>query len=151
MEKPTSIEELYRRRLGLLEELRRCLEQEADSLAGPDLDGLWGLIRRKRELTSAIDEVNEELRTMGQGASGPEAFRILLRDPGFSDLKRRTAQLREEIKLRVLENVAFIGETVQFLDELIGCITSRGDEEPTYRRLGGQVEGRGPALILREA
>jgi hypothetical protein len=128
-EKALAMERAYRKQVWLFEGLRECLARERENLINLDVKGIWAGLEQKQKILTSIEETAETIQSFDDGllemgvAEAPHA------DPkkrsSFRELNRKVADLREEARLRVRENMAFIQDTLSFFEELF-CLIAEG-------------------------
>jgi hypothetical protein len=150
----TGIQDTYHRQVSLLEDLRDCLELERESLIRVDIDQLWEVMEKKHTLLTDIQRTGSEIRcSMEQGfpGSGARARATASKEwPWFTELSRRAGLLKNEIRRRLGENMAFIQDTLGFFDELIGIFVSSGGNTGVYNHSTRPVERKTPRIYHRE-
>jgi hypothetical protein len=150
----TGIQDTYHRQVGLLEDLRDCLELERESLISVDVDQLWELMGRKHTLLTDIQRTGNEISCFMERSfpGSKEGARATASKewPWFAELNRRAGLLKKEIRRRLSENMAFIQDTLSFFDDLIRIFVSSGTTMAAYNHLTKPVEARAPRIYYRE-
>jgi len=153
-----SLEMLIYEKVLLYEDLRGCLEEERECLIRVDLDRLWELSRRKEALCAGIRDV----RTRLQAAAGLESSRfsfdfmgILDRVPAefrprFHGPHLRLMKSKAEIESLRRENMAFLDESLRFLDEIISIISGKQENRAVYDRNCRLMDAPADAALRRE-
>jgi flagellar biosynthesis/type III secretory pathway chaperone len=146
------LRDLFYDKILLYRELVENLKEERGYLVKTDMDALWKISAKKQELVSAIETVRQKilsaLSTMaiehGMDVSSfslskvvrevSQDHRGMLRKPYLTlvSLKAQTRQLSAE-------NKAFIEESLDFLDEVMGIISGCGVRDGVYDG-GGTVQ-----------
>jgi len=112
----------YLRKNSLFQELLNCIIRERDNLINQDIKGIWASLEEKQTILESIEETKHYLN----GISGRDInFRDIPPDDRdkIMELSRTLIRLRQEIKVRVKENVSFINETLEFFNEMISVMT----------------------------
>ena len=141
----SKIEKIFHKKILLYQDLLDVLNQERDSIKDIDVDTLWKISDEKREITSKIEvlrqEIFDELTRLsiphGMDISTFKTAEILSLLPNDIVERLRKAHLalvslKAEVQMRLGENKRFVGEYLSVLDELIGIITDAGEPKPTY-------------------
>lgn len=126
-----SIEEAYREEASLLLALLVCLKSERESLIELNIKNLWSLMEEKQKLLTSVADTERRVRVLREGDTTESGALPVDRQPNAA-LSRKVAGLKEEIKARVRENVAFIQESLQFFDEIISIFARGGRAEYSY-------------------
>ena len=134
------LEELFQRKIIYYNDLRHCLEKERESLVIINMDALWAISKEKEELCSKIESIRGEIvsviDTDGQESS-PSLNRIITLVPKekagtFQSFFLTLNKLKGEIELLRSANVAFINDSLRFLDEMISIITGVNTSKIVY-------------------
>ncbi|RLB16113.1 MAG: hypothetical protein DRG82_09955 [Deltaproteobacteria bacterium] len=133
------IEGSYEKQAAMLEQLRDCLELERESLIQVDVDQLWEIMEKKNTLVVDIDKLGNEIKCLlnhcfEHSLEAPRAS-ALREWPWFRELSKRTTLLKEDIQVRLKENLSFIQDTLGFFNELVGIIAKSGAQEQGYEHL----------------
>ena len=159
-----AIRDLFYEKILLYRELVENLQAERSFLAKAEIDALWKVSAKKQELVSAIEDARGKVLKILSGMSITHEMTVstfslsrvvshmsgverrLLRKPHLTlvGLKAQTRQLSAE-------NKAFIEESLEFLDEIMGVIAGAGNSDGVYDD-GGSVRANGPGsrLFCRE-
>jgi hypothetical protein len=136
-----NIEDVYRRKAGLFEELLNCIESERESLISLNIENLWALMERKRKIIEAIGEARVQIRSFNENRE--RGYDTPVRDrQAVLELSKKIARLEEEIKVRVKENVSFIHETLDFFDDVVSSLIRGGKSDGSYhpsKRKGKEI------------
>ena len=144
-----TIEEAYRKKVSLFQDLLSCVTAERDDLIKVNIDNLWVLMEKKQKILQAIEEAKGQIKNLAeedpayQNAYGKERGRII-------ELSERIVRLKEEIKARVKENVTFIQESLQFVDEIISIFSMGGRLEPSYDPIRKHRKGFSAGIYQRQ-
>lgn len=134
----------YVKRVSLYEELLSCIKRERDNLINQDIKGIWNSLEEKKEILESIEEVNKIYS--GSPEKNPVFHDIPKNDRNnINNLSRQLKGLKEEITVRVKENVLFINDTLSFINELFSILGKSGNSEITY---GPNKKSRGEAATL---
>jgi len=127
-----TIEGIYRRKVSLFKELINCLDLERDSLINLNIENLWSLMEEKQRILISIEDEGTQIKKIIEknypDQDIPERGGRLI-----TELSQKMADLKEEIKIRVKENVTFIQESLDFFDEIISIFANGGRVEHSYR------------------
>ncbi len=134
------LEELFQRKIIHYNDLRHCLEKERESLVTINMDALWAISKEKEELCSKIESIREEIVSVID-TDGPDSSlslnRIITLVPEqkagtFQGFFLTLNKLKGEIELLRSANVAFINDSLRFLDEMISIITGVDTSKMVY-------------------
>ncbi len=125
------IEKLFYKKIMLYHDLLYCFKHERESLVSLDLDKLWSISKEKEELCAKINTAKQEIITaldLEENQKPFELNRAMDLIPGesraeFQKLYLRLIKLKSEIEAFRKENMAFVNDSLQFLDEIITTIT----------------------------
>lgn len=127
----SEIKKIYRKRISLFRELLTCMDRERDCLMSQDIQGLWSTMKEKQEILGSIEETKGHVRKIA--GREPAYLDIPAKDrQSITELSQTLLDLREEIKVRVSENISFIQETLDFFHEIISTLTKTGQMEGSY-------------------
>ena len=129
-----STEKIYRRELSLFQELLNCLTLEKDNLINLDMENLWDLMEKKKKILESIEDGRQQMKKITEAGHFKKEQAGKGRRP-FMKLSKKIDHLKEEIKARVKENVAFIHESLEFFDEIISIFTMGRRVEHSYSPL----------------
>ena len=121
------IEDIYRKRISLFRDLLYCMDRERDYLITHDIKGLWSAMEEKQNILGSIEETKSRVRK----AVGNEPPYLDIPHKGrhsIVELSQTLLDLREEIKVRAAENIAFIKESLGFFHEIIWAFTKGGQK-----------------------
>lgn len=133
-----SIEKLFYKKIMLYNDLLHCFEEERKFLISIDLNQLWRLSKEKDEICSHIKSIRREMSVAVNLETEQDAFNLnLVMDliPGkyrdkFKKLYLRILKLKGEIEILRRQNILYIDDSLEFLDEMISIIT--GETESGY-------------------
>ncbi|MBW2610115.1 MAG: flagellar export chaperone FlgN [Deltaproteobacteria bacterium] len=139
------IEEIYHRKVSLFRELLDCVVLERDNLINLDIKNLWDVMEEKQKILESIENARDQIKDIT--GEGSPYHNIPIEDRTvIKELSRTLADLNEEIKIRVRENVSFIEDTLSFFNEIISSFTMAGRPGDSYGPGGNSRKGL-PNLI----
>jgi len=153
------LKDLFHKKIILSNDLLHCLNRERESLINMDLDSLWSISKEKEDICSKIESIREEIFSAlnpGIDQRFLTSHHILELLPEehkatFRKLFQTLVKLKGEIEVIRKENMIFIDDSLQFLDEMISILTGKTTSKMVYndrchwRRSGANV------LLSREA
>lgn len=155
-----SLEKLFYRKIMLYNDLLHYFKKERESLMNIDLDELWRISKEKEDICSEIESTRQEiLSTIADPKMDPESFHlkqildVIPRENRvkFQELYRTLINLKSEVDVLRKENMAFIDDSLRFLDEMISIITSEGQSKTMYNDRCHLSKSGAPILLSREA
>lgn len=159
------IGELLYKKIILYQDLVQVLRKEREHLAKADVDALWEVSAEKQELVVAVEAIRDQVLASlseisvdhGMKASTFSLSRVVSLVPYPHERALKKAHLtllglKAEVRQLSRENKAFIEQSLDFLDEIIGLIARSGDGAQLYDD-GGVVSDnrRSTLLLLKEA
>lgn len=153
-----SLEKLLYKKIMLYHDLLDCFNKERESLINIDLDNLWSISKEKEETCSQIESIRQEIISTVDPGIDEESFnpnRILDLIPGkskakFQKLYLTLIKLKTEIEVLRKENMIFIDDSLQFLDEMISIITGEETSKIMYNDKCHLRKSGANILISRE-
>ena len=134
MEKDINIlKSLYLKRISLYEDLLGCIKRESDNLINQNIKGIWSSLDEKKEILEAIEESNTCFPENPGTNPVPANFPRQDRD-AIMQFKIKLGDLKQEISVRVKENVSFINETLGFINDLFWAFSNIDKKPDTYDR-----------------
>lgn len=135
-----TIEKLFYKKIMLYNDLLYCFEEERKSLIRIDLNKLWGLSKEKDEICSQIKSIRREMSVVVNSENEQDAFslnQVMDLIPGeyrdkFKKLYLRILKLKGEIEILRRQNILYINDSLEFLDEMISIITGETDSGYIY-------------------
>ncbi|HAY40475.1 MAG TPA: hypothetical protein DCY53_14795 [Desulfobacteraceae bacterium] len=135
-----TIEKLFYKKIMLYNDLLYCFEEERKSLIRIDLNKLWGLSKEKDEICAQIKSIRREMSVAVNLENEPDAFSLnLVMDlipekytDKFKKLYLRILKLKGEIEILRKQNILYIDDSLEFLDEMISIITGETDSGYIY-------------------
>lgn len=134
------LEDLFQRKIILYDDLLHCLEEERESLVTINMDALWTISKEKEEICSKIEGIRQEIVSVievdGQDSSLPPNRIVGLvpeeKVPTFQSFFLTLDKLKNEIELLRKANMAFMNDSLRFLDEMISIITGGKESNMAY-------------------
>ncbi len=153
------LEQLFLKKIVSYQNLIECLRDEREALIQIDLDRLWEISGDKEVLLDRIGSLREEIiATLRQGTglqyselSGIPALVPLELREKFRRLYRTLATLRKEIEVLRKQNMAFINDSLHFLDHMISIIMGESETKITYNHRRELTKPCSPVLMYKEA
>ena len=135
-----TIEKLFYRKIMLYNDLLYCFEEERKSLIRIDLNKLWGLSKEKDEICAQIKSIRREMSVAVNLENEQDAFSLnqvmdLIPEKytdKFKKLYLRILKLKGEIEILRRQNILYINDSLEFLDEMISIITGETDSGYIY-------------------
>lgn len=135
-----TIEKLFYKKIMLYNDLLYCFEEERKSLIRIDLKKLWGLSKEKDEICAQIKSIRQNMSVAVNLENEQDSFNLnLVMDliPGkymdkFKKLYLRILKLKGEIEILRKQNILYIDDSLEFLDEMISIITGETDSGYIY-------------------
>ena len=135
-----TIEKLFYKKIMLYNDLLYCFEEERKSLIRIDLNRLWGLSKEKDEICAQIKSIRREMSVTVNLESEQGAFSLnqvmdLIPEKysdKFKKLYLRILKLKGEIEILRKQNILYIDDSLEFLDEMISIITGETDSRYIY-------------------
>ena len=155
-----SLEKLFYRKIMLYNDLLHYFKKERESLMNIDLDELWRISKEKEDICSEIRSTRQEiLSTITDPKIDKTSFQLrqmldLIPKENrakFQELYRTLINLKSEVDVLRKENMAFIDDSLQFLDEMISIITSERESETMYNDKCHLSKPGAPILLSKEA
>lgn len=139
--------DLYKKKISLMEALLQCVIQERENLIHLDVESLWGLMEEKETIMRSLEETQQEIDKRAVGQKKPVRHGA---GNNYGEEAVKAAALREEIFARIKENVSFIQETLGFIDEVVSSLASGKSQDQTYRPLSMAPKEPTPMIYHRE-
>ena len=124
---------LYIKRISLFEDLLGCVKRESDNLVSRNIKGIWSSLDEKKEIMGAIEENNKRFPEITGLNTVPADITRQDKD-AIVQLKRKLIDLKQEIGVRIKENVSFINETLGFINDLFASFSNIDKKPDTYCR-----------------
>jgi len=134
------IKTFFYQKIMLYDELRRYLNEERAHLINIDMEKLWLISRQKEEICKRIASTRQEIIASVYPKKDQKLYNLneimsLVphdRRSEFQKLHLRLIKLKSEIEGIRKENMIFIDESLQFLDEMISIITGATGSRMMY-------------------
>ena len=135
-----TVEKLFYKKIMLYNDLLHCFEEERKSLISIDLNGLWELSKDKDEICVKIKSIRRDILVAVNVENDSDSFNLnLVMDlipaeyaDTFKKLYLRILKLKGEIEILRKQNILYINDSLQFLDEMISIITGETGSEYIY-------------------
>jgi len=127
------MENMYRIRISHFRDLLNCITRERENLISMDINGIWSIMEEKQVILDSIEKTEKifadspDYKTLSHELQ-PEDLASIIR------LSRTLGKLREEIRVRVEENISFIKETLGFFKDIISVFAMSCRTEGIYGR-----------------
>ena len=133
-----TIEKLFYKKIMLYNDLLHCFEEERKSLIAININRLWELSKVKDELCVQIKSIRGEISVAVNLENEPNAFNLSLvmnlipekHTDIFKKLYLRILKLKGEIEILRKQNILYIDDSLEFMDEMISILT--GETESRY-------------------
>ncbi len=155
-----SLEKLFYKKIMLYNDLLHYFNKEKESLINIDLDKLWSISKEKEETCSEIKSIRQKILSLianpGIDQNSFNFNHILDLIPRenrakFHKLHRTLIKLKGEVELLRKENMSYINDSLQFLDEILSILTGETKSEMMYNDKC-HLRKSGPNIFLsREA
>ena len=152
------IERLLFKKIILYKDLLNSLHGEKKSLMDIDLDRLWEISKEKEEICSKIMSVRQDISSIVRPEGHQESFglkqivEIVPREDRlrFHELYRTILQLKGEVEVLREENMAFIDDSLQFLDEMISLLRGEANSNINYNNKCQLNKSNANVILSRE-
>ena len=153
-----SLERLFCGKIICYNDLLVCFYKERDFLINLDLDELWQLSKEKERLCEKIASIRREIVACTKPGLTGEPFNLneimaFVPDefkPRMEKLYLRLIKIKSEIDGLRKENMVFINDSLQFLDEMITVITGGCGARVQYNERCRMNKSVGHVLLSRE-
>ena len=153
------LEGLFHKKIILSNDLLHCLKKESESLINIDLDSLWGISKEKEDICSKIESIRDEIvsaldPTIDQRSLTSHQILELLPEQHkttFRKLFHTLLKLEGEIEAIRKENMIFIDDSLQFLDEMMSILTGKTKSKILYNDKCHWSRSGTNVLLSREA
>jgi hypothetical protein len=134
------IEKLFYKKIMLYNDLLHCFEEERMSLISIDLNKLWELSKKKDELCAQIKSIRKEMSVAIDSGKAPNAFNLGLimglipeeYTDRFKKLYLRILKLKGEIEILRKQNILYIDDSLEFMDEMISIFAGEAESRHIY-------------------
>ena len=153
------LESLFHKKIILFNDLLHCLKNESESLINIDLDSLWTISKEKEDICSKIESIREEIASalnprVDQSFLASHQILELLPEKHkatFWKLFQTLLKLEGEIEAIRKENMIFIDDSLQFLDEMMSILTGKTKSKILYNDKCHWSRSGANVLLSREA
>jgi hypothetical protein len=153
------VEELFSRKIMLYHDLLHCFRQEKESLLRIDLDRLWKIAGEKEELCSKIQSLRQEIMDLLYPETDNKSLNLnrlihlipVDKRAVFQKLYLALIRLKREIEVLRKENMVFINDSLQFLDEIMSIISGETRAGSVYNDKCHLVKSESQILLSKEA
>jgi flagellar biosynthesis/type III secretory pathway chaperone len=153
-----ALEALFYKKIMLYNDLRECLQKERDHLIQMDLNSLWDISKQKESLCASLVSTRKEiLGALNQEEEKQfphldEILAVLPREKKslFQSLFYRLAALKSEVEAFRRENVHYVDDSLQFIDEMIAIIAGETRTRNIYDRKCQLRKTENSLLLRRE-
>jgi len=153
------LEDLFHKKIILSNDLLHCLKKERESLINIDLDSLWSISKEKEDICSKIESIREEiasaldLRVDQRFLASHQILELLpeKHKATFQKLFHTLLKLEGEIEVIRKENMIFIDDSLQFLDEMMSILTGKTKSKILYNDKCHWSRSGANVLLSREA
>ncbi len=157
------LEDLFQKKLLLYKTLKTVFEQERKYIVDMDVDSLWKITDRKKQLALEIEQIREEVLSLlkekkvplNKGQNGFSLLQSINSLPFSvkikSDLKKVKVQLditKEELAVLALENKRYVNEYLSVINGIFGTITESENTE-SYTKAGVTSKGNNKNHLIR--
>ncbi|MEA1945999.1 MAG: flagellar export chaperone FlgN [Thermodesulfobacteriota bacterium] len=134
------VEKLFFKKIMLYNDLLHYLKEERESLISIDLDKLWRISKGKEEACADIESTRKEIISALSSKEDQKSFnlnRIMEFIPGkfkaeFQNLYLRILKIKGEVEVLRIQNMTFIDDSLNFMDDIISIITGESESRIVY-------------------
>lgn len=149
------IEKLLYQKIMLYNDLLHCFMEERESLISIDMDKLWRLSREKGEICEKITSTRQEIifaahREFDQEFTNLKQVMDLIPEDcsvKFQHLYLKILKLKGEIEILRKQNILYIDDSLEFMDEMISILTGENESRYIYNDRC-HFKPSGPRLFL---
>ena len=149
------IEKFLYEKIMLYNDLLHCFEAERKALIGININKLWELSKEKDEICEKIKSIRMAILTSIHPAEDHESFhlnRLMEAIPKnhrekFEKLYLRILKLKGEIEILRKQNILYIDDSLEFMDEMISILTGEAESSFIYNDRC-HFKSSGPHLLL---
>jgi flagellar biosynthesis/type III secretory pathway chaperone len=153
-----ALEALFYKKIMLYHDLRDCLKKEREHLIQMDLNSLWEISRCKESLCTKLKSARQEFlkvlhRRESQGL--PQLVEMIEdiseeKTTVFQGLYHRLSKLKSDVEAFRKENVHYVDDSLQFIDEIIAIIAGESHGRNIYDRRCQLKKAGDCQLLMRE-
>ncbi len=152
------IERQVNKKKQLYQKLKGCFEKEREALIHVEIDSLWRISSEKDALCMEVSQVKMELADVAASFCPPpfdlNQFYAVLPETGreaFSKSVREISLLKKEIDMMRQHNMAFMNESLQFMDRVMDLLSGGGiNDSPAVYNRQCSLNSRKPVRFLRQ-
>ena len=122
---------IYKQRISLLRELLDCVDRERSHLINRDINSIWSIMEEKNRILESIEKTKEHILQNTDIEIGNRHIPLNERQ-SIAELSRTLNDLKQEIKVRVRENMLFINETLGFFHDIVSVFATAGRTDNSY-------------------
>jgi hypothetical protein len=153
------LERLLHKKIMLYHDLLECFEKERESLINVDLDDLWRISKKKEELGERIKSIRQEIIACTFPRTNRESFYLTQVLELIPKDKRTTChalyltltRIKSEIEVLRKENMIYIDDSLQLLDEIMSIISGNTLGRIIYNDKCHLCKSSTNTLLSREA
>ena len=159
------MEDMLREKLGLYKEIRQTLEEEKKAVVDMDIDSLWAITDRKKDLASRIKKIRQRMLHLIEekgvrSEMDVESFRLsrlvnLL--PVSSEKRSRMNNIRttidgekDEVARLASESKQYVNDYLAVVDDIMGTMVSSAEGKDRYDCYGNVRQGQHKTIIRGE-
>jgi len=154
-----SLERLLHKKIMLYHDLLECFKEEREYLINVDLDELWSISKKKEELCARIQSIRQEIIACTFPGTNRESFYLAQVFELIPKDKRATChalyltltRIKSEIEVLRKENMIYIDDSLQLLDEIMSIITGNTTGRIIYNDKCHFCKSGTNTLLSREA
>jgi flagellar biosynthesis/type III secretory pathway chaperone len=153
-----NLETIFHKKILLYRSLLDCLKKERENLIQVDLNALWDISKVKDGLVARIMSVRQQMGSVikTKKEQGLPSFSDMMeaipddKKEVFQSLFHTVRMLKGEVEAYRKENVHFMDESLQFIDELISITTGVTYARNVYNNQCQLKRTNGNMLLRRE-
>lgn len=160
-----NLEEMLREKLGLYRDVRQALENEKTAVKDMDIESLWAITDRKKDLASRIKKLRQQILHLVEekgvrAEMDAETFslsRLVSLLPVSAEQRSRMNNLRttidgekDEVARLASESKKFVNDYLSVVDDIMGTMVSRAEGRDRYDCYGNVGQGRRSTIIRGE-
>lgn len=153
------IEKMLYQKILLYNDLLNSFHEERVSLISVDLDKLWRISKEKEEICTRIESYRMKILSAVNHNKDQKSFRLKTimewipfeYKEKFQELHLRLIKLKNEIDVVRKENMAFMDDSLKFLDEMISAIANETQLNVAYNGKCGFEASSSYFFVNREA
>ena len=154
-----SLERLLHKKIMLYHDLLECFKEEREYLINVDLDELWSISKKKEELCARIQSIRQEIIACTFPGTNRESFylaqvlELIPKDKRAAchALSLTLTRIKSEIEVLRKENMIYIDDSLQLLDEIMSIISGNATGRIIYNDKCHLCKSGTNTLLSREA